>query len=349
MANSVYGDISPRVGIYAVEQALSHAEPILLLQKLGLVRAVPKNKGELVKFRGPVPWGDTIVGGAGNSSTGSINGYTPPVLSEGIVPPGLPLRYRDVSVTLAEYGNWVNITDKIADLHEDPVLADQTMLAGENAAETMELITYNVVRAGTNVTYLGGSSRGAVNAAITLDAQRKVTRTLRANRAKMINNILGPSTSISTKPIEAGYIAVGHTDLEADIRSMTGFIPVAQYASRQPIAPEELGSIESTRYVLSPLFAPVIDAGAAVGTTGLKSTAGANIDVYPVIFFGKEAFGTTPLKGSSGMDIKVLNPGTPRGADPLGQNGSVGWKAWFAAVRLDETWMVRVECGVRAL
>ena len=60
------------------------------------------------------------------------------------------------------------------------------------------------------------------------------------------------SPNFQTRPIEASYIAVAHTDCEADLRNLAGFSPVAEYGSRTPVAAEEIGSVEDVRYVLSP-------------------------------------------------------------------------------------------------
>ncbi|WP_292449517.1 N4-gp56 family major capsid protein [Methylibium sp.] len=329
---SVYGDITPRVGIYAHEQMLSHAEPIIVLQKMGLVKPVPKHKGENVKFRRPNPWSVTT---------------TP--LTEGVTPAAKSIGYTDVSVVLAEYGDFVELTDKIQDLHEDPVLNDQMMLAGENAAETLEIVTYNVLKGGTSVKYGGGTSRVTVASKITLALVQESVRNLMGNRAKRITSILSPSTNIGTRAVEAAFVAFTHTDAASDIRALPGFTKVADYGSRQVLCPEELGTVEDVRFVCSPLFVSFANAGVAIGATGLKSTGGANIDVYPMIVVAKEAYGTTPLKGMSSSEIKVLRPGEARGGDPLGQRGSVGWKAWFQAVRLNEAWMRRIEVGVTAL
>ena len=46
---------------------------------------------------------------------------------------------------------------------------------------------------------------------------------------------------------------------------------------------------------------------------------------------------------------EVINPGKPSPADPLGQRGYVGWKMYFAALLLTESWMSRVEVGVTDL
>lgn len=39
-----YSDISPRTTVYAAAQMLNHAEPILVLNKLGQTKPIPKTK-----------------------------------------------------------------------------------------------------------------------------------------------------------------------------------------------------------------------------------------------------------------------------------------------------------------
>ena len=70
-----------------------------------------------------------------------------------------------------------------------------------------------------------------------------------------------------------------------------------------------------------------------------------------------EAYGLTPLKSSKDSMGKnnqaitptVINPGTIDKSDPLGQRGFIGWKAYFNAVRLNETWMARLEVAASVL
>ena len=63
-----------------------------------------------------------------------------------------------MSATLRQYGQVVVITDKIEDLHEDPVLNDAAVQAGENIGRTIEALNYGVVRAGTSVYYANGTA-----------------------------------------------------------------------------------------------------------------------------------------------------------------------------------------------
>tara|TARA_R110002153_G_scaffold74569_6_gene193628 strand:- start:205 stop:1200 length:996 start_codon:yes stop_codon:yes gene_type:complete len=331
MANTTYGDISQRTAAYAASEMLSHAEPVLILQKFGLTKPMPKNKADNVKFRRPIPF----------------NELTAPLV-EGVTPSAQQMSYEDVNATLNQYGKPIIITDAVEDLAEDPVLKDASMLAGEQAALTTEMITYGVIKAGTSVFYANASSRAAVNTAISLNKQRAVTRSLKAQKAQKITKILDGSQNYNTTPIEAAYVAVAHTDVESDIRGMAGFTPVAEYGSRKPICAEEIGSVEDVRYVLSPELDPFQAAGSGT-VNGMVADDATNVDVYPVLFFGREAFGVVPLKGGTSMTPMVINPGSPSKSDPLGQRGYVSWKCWHAAVILNQNWMARLEVGVTAL
>lgn len=330
---TTYSDIGQRTTAWAAVEMLSHAEPVLILSKFGLQKPMPMNKANVVKFRRPIP-------------------FTPATtpLVEGVTPTAHKMQYEDVTATMAQYGDSVQITDVVADLCEDPVLKDATMLTGEQAGATIEQVIYGVVKAGTNVYYSNGTARTSVNTVISLNKQRKVTAFLKRQKAKKITSILSASVQYGTSSVEAAYIAVGHTDLESDIRNMPGFIPVAKYGSRSVVCPEEIGTVEDVRYILNPDLAPWTDGGGAkAGADGTTmSTSGTSADVYPVLFFGKEAYGLVPLKGESAITPMVVNM-KPSAADPLAQRGYVSWKTYFAAVRLNEAWMVRLEVAVLAL
>lgn len=331
---TTYGEISQRTAAWAATEMLSHAEPVIVLGKFGMTKPLPKNTANVAKFRRPVPFGAAT---------------TP--LQEGVTPSAQKMAYEDVEATMRQYGRPIEITDFVVDISEDPVLKDASMLAGEQAGLTMEMVCYGVVKAGTSVHYANGTARTDVNTPISLSKQRAVTRSLKAQKAMKITKILDGSPNYATRAIEASYIAATHSDVESDIRNMAGFIPTAEYGSRQVVCPEEIGSIEDVRYVLSPEMEPWDDGGgtkAGSGTT-MVSTSGTSSDVYPVLFFGKEAFGHVPLKGPRAITPMVLNPGTPSKSDPMGQRGYVSWKAYYTAVILNETWMARLECAVTDL
>ena len=331
MPMTAYGDVSPRVGIIAISQFLKHAEHPIVFNKLGQVERVPKNKGLSIKWRRWVPF-DPIT----------------TALTEGVTPSSQKLAVVDVTATLGQYGGWSEITDVIQDTHEDPILQGMMQVHGQQASESFETLTYLTLRAGTNVVYANGSARNAVNTKISLGKVRSAVRTLNKNKCRKKTTILAPSVNYKTQAIEAAYVAVCHTDLEPDIRDLPGFVPVSQYGSRQTICPQEFGSVENVRFITTTIATPFADAGGLDGDAVL-STSGTNADVYPVLIFGEDAYGTVALKGKDSAEILVRNPGKPENGNELGQRGSVGWKGWHVAARLNEAWMVRLEVAATLL
>lgn len=330
MAITTYGDISQRTAAWAAVEMLSHAEPIIVLSRFGQSKPLPRNKADNVKFRRPVPFASL---------------HNSP-LTEGVTPAAQQMRYEDVPAQIKQYGAPTVITDVVNDLSEDPVLRDASMLSGEQAAETIEMVTYGVLKGGTSVFYSNGAARTDVNTPITLGKQRAVTRFIKAQRGKKVTQMLSGSPNWSTVPVDAAYIAYGHTDCESDLRDMTGFNPAELYGSMSQL-PYECGKDEDVRYILSPLLEPWNDGGGTAGS--MVSTSGTSADVYPIIYIAKESYGLVPLKGKGAIKPMVINPDQPSKSDPMGQRGYVSWKAYFVAVRLNETWMSRVEAAVTAV
>jgi len=231
-------------------------------------------------------------------------------------------------------------------LAEDPVLKDMAMLAGEQAAETIELVTWGVIRAGTSVYYgaTTDTARTDVNDKISLNRQRAITKFLKAQRGKKVTKMVSTSPKYGSEPIDAAFLAFGHTDCEPDIRDLPGFVPVEKYAGMMPL-PYEIGKVEDVRYILSPVLEPFL-AGGSSTLNGMVAADSTNVDVYPIVYIAKEAYGIVPLKGDGAIEPSVLNPGTRTKSDVLGQRGYVGWKTYYTAVVLNESWMARLEVGV---
>ncbi len=331
MAGSIYGDINQRTAAWAATEMLEHARPIIVLSDYGQSKPLPRNKAEQVKFRRPIPY---VV-----STT---------QLTEGVTPTSHKTKYADVPATMGQYGDLAEISDRIADMSEDPVLRDMSVLSGEQAAETIEMVTWGVIKGGTNVIYGNGSARSAVNTPITLSIQRSATRFLKAQRGRKITSKMASTVQYGTEAVDAAFLAFGHTDLEPDIRDMTGFTPTEKYGSMKPL-PYEVGKVEDVRYILTPLLDPFQAAGAAVGSSGMIADDSTNVDVYPIVVIAKESYGCVPLRGAGAIHPTVLNPGVPSKSDILGQRGYVGWKTWFVAVVLNQAWLVRLEVGATDL
>jgi len=214
-------------------------------------------------------------------------------------------------------------------------------IVGEQAAKVVETNRYNVLKACTNVFY-GNSVATRVLTATKIDRadQRKIVRSLERQEAQHITQIVKSTPSFNTESILPAFVGVTHTDLTTDIRSMTGFTSVADYGAMGKWE-TEIGSCEDMRYLKSTIFVPYESLGAATST--MLTTDGTNADIYPVMYFGRDAYGIIALKGKYAITPMVLNPNTPRGGDPLGQRGSIGWKTMQGTVILNDSWMAILE------
>lgn len=346
----VYGDISPAVAAYSVVRMLKRAMPMLHLEKFGQTYVLPTNSTQTAKFRRYFLSGAT--GAAGQTGSPISSFYIPLAttpLVEGVTPSGSKLSNQDYTVTLAQYGDYITISDVVMDTHTDPILQQATDILGEQAGVTVETLRFNVLKAGTNVFYANNvAGRSSIITKISLADQRRVTTALNRQNARKITSVVASSADYNTKSVEAAYMAVCHPDLESDIRTLTGFKPVADYGPHTTPFEGEIGSVEQVRYLSSTVIAPWVDTGGTAVTNSLRyTTANTACDVYPILYFGRDAFGIVPLKGKSAMTPMVVNP-KPSPGDPLGQRGTVGWKLWTSTVILQEAFMARLEVGATA-
>ena len=342
-----YGDISPAVAAYSVVRMLDRAMPFLTFEKFGQSYPLPTNSTQTAKFRRYFLSGATGAAGTGSGSFFIPIAATP--LVEGVTPTGSTLANQDYTANLAQYGDFITITDVVIDTHTDSVLQSATDILGEQAAVTVETLRFNVLKAGTNVFYGNNvAGRSSVITKITLADQRRVTTSLNRQNAKRITSVVASTPDYNTKSVEAGYVAVVHPDLETDIRDMTGFKPVSDYGPHKTPWENEIGSVEQVRYISTTVSAPFIDSGGTAVTNSLRfTTANTACDVYPVLYFARDAFGIVPLKGKSSMTPMVVNP-KPAQGDPLAQRGTVGWKLWTTTIILQELFMGRLEVGATA-
>ena len=329
---SVYGDITPRTAGKAMPGFLMRALPYLVLEKYLDLKPLPSNSTKVAIFR----------------RYEALEKATTPLV-EGVTPVGKNMTYTDVQCTLQQYGDYVTLTDQIADFHEDPVLQEYVGITAEQAAQTIETLRYNVLKAGSNVFYANKvAGRDSVVTAISLGDQRRVTRAFKRQNAAYITKKTASTPNYGTVAVRASYIGLVHPDLENDIRALTGFKDAVDYGASQAADEFEIGTVEDVRYIRSTIFESFADAGGNKGT--MVSTSGVNADVYPIIYLAAHAAASVPLKGKNAITAPIVrNPGTISDSDKLGQRGHVGWKAYFGCVILNQLFISRLEVGATEL
>jgi len=355
MAIQTLGNPAQRVGII-LGRILKHAMPKIVLGTVGINDDFKPNTGDTVKYRRYLNKGQTATqpnrffqDGTGDRAQTYADAH---LTTEGVTGAPESVIVQDVTATLKQYNILYGYSDKTFDLSEDDYPKAMTTLVGERTGLVHELALFGVLKTSTNKFYGGtGISRATVNGAITLPKLRKIARSMLNNHAtsisKMLKMVKG-SGLYNTFPVEAGFPVFISTDLHPDVRALPGFHPVSAYGDPDRAVKNEFGECEDFRFISSPELVPIQDAGAAVGTTGLVSTTGANVDVYQVIVGSADAWSHIGVN-VKGSDVTAITPDQIDKADPQGQRGYCGCKFYYNAVLLNEMQMAVYEVGTTDL
>lgn len=334
MAISTYGSGNANpTNTYAVGKLLRSADAVEVIDRFVTTIPVPRNKNENVTLTRAV------------TPDPNVN-----EVAEGVNPSPRALTYEQVNKDFEEFAEVFAVTSRQAELGENNVLMDSKDRLIDLLKRTREKNAWFEYRAGNNRIFNSAahSSRSQVNGAISLGRLRVAVRTLQNNRAMVVRQMTKGSINIATTPVEPAYISLSHTDTQADIRALSGFVSAPKVGGLADYIPQLFGYVDNVCFITSPEFEPFYGEGVAVGVTGMRSQGGVSVDVYPYLVFGKEALGKCSLagadKGFGAVLMEVLDKADK--SDPTNQRRLVSCRWWDAPVILNQNWVVRIECGV---
>lgn len=297
---------------------LKAARPLLVHLRWGQVKDIPRNNSTVIKFR----------------RYGLLTANTV-ALSEGVTPSGTALSITDITATVAQYGDYVTLTDVLQFSTLDPLLTETADLLGQQAGNSLDQIARDVLVAGTTVQYASSATTtNTVSSTMTLTRAeiREAVRTLQGNDALKVTRMVNPATGFNTSPVNAAYIGIISHNTLFDLKDETGFIPVEEYGSQSNVMEGEVGALDDVRFVM---------------TTNASTTTGSLTTVHRTMILAQNYYGISRISGEAMRNI-VKALGSAGTADPLEQRSTSGWKATFVAKRLNENFAVRIEHGVTA-
>lgn len=319
MAATTRTQIAREVNNFYDRTLLRRAVPLFVHTKFAQVRDIPAKGGtNVIKFR----------------KYGNLSAATS-ALTEGTTPSGSQLATTDITATVAQYGDFVTLTDVVQYETPDAILMDTAEILGDQAADTLDQLTRDVLVAGTSVIYSDVSTNSARTDVASTDILtttviKKAVKTLKNNNAKKLTKMVNPSTGYATSPLNACYVGFIHPNVAYTLKGFTGFTPVEKYSSNQTAMEGEIGTFDEVRFIETTNAKVFTGAGAA------------SADVYATIILGSDAYGITRISGQAMQNI-IKPLGSAGSADPLDQISTSGWKATFVAKILNNAFMTRIE------
>lgn len=300
-------NLIPEMKTYYSDYLIDMATPELVHNQFGQKKPIPRGSGKTIEFR----------------KYSSLAKATTPI-TEGVTPTGSKLDVSTITATVNQYGDYIELSDVLLATAIDNNLVEATALLGQQAGQTLDTITREVLNGGTNVQYAAGevSARTALkgglstgNHYLTVDAVKRAVRYLKTMNAKKIDGY---------------FIGIIHPDVAYDLTNDDDWEKPHQYVDTDDIYEGEIGRIAGTRFV---------------ETSEAKIFAEGGYDdrdVYSTLIIAANAYGVTEVDGE-GLKNIIKQLGSAGTADALDQRATTGWKATATAVRLVEEYMVRIE------
>lgn len=265
-----------------------------------------------------------------SGKTMTWNRYTPlsaatTALTEATNPAETNISSSVVSATVAEYGAFDKISSLLYGTSIDRAAKEKVETMSQNASETIDTITRNVLAAGATTQFANGKAALSLVAAsdvFDVDEVRKAVRTLKKNNALTY---------------EDGYfIGKVGPDTSFDLMDDSVWVNAHTYKDGKELYKGELGKLHKVRFL------------EASSNQYFDDNAGASsVDVYSNFIHGKEAFGEIDLSGDN-MRLIIKQGGKQDTSNPLDMFTTIGWKATYAAKVLNANWIINVKTGATA-
>ena len=294
-AGNVAGDLQT----YFALKLLEVAEFTTILDQFGEKEPLPANSSKTIQFSREEKFA---------AST------SPSQLTEGLAPDATGISLNEFQAVVEQYGFLVRISDLAILTAKHPIVEKTIKLLGINAAETYDILIFNVLNAGTTV-YRPNARAADVN----LLATDTIGYTdLVQNEAAL--NVLGG------RPFADGdYVCVMAPQVHAALLRDPDFKAANQLGKPERIWKGEVQELGGVRIVRtnSPAFAAVT-----------QTPSGATNKVYSSFMIAQFAYQITDLQH---LQVIVTAPGG--GFDPLKQSYKVGYKFSFKSLITNQNWL----------
>ena len=291
---------------------LDNARDKLIFTQLGKKLNLPANKGTSIELR---RW----------KTLGRIS-----KLTEAVIPTGKKLSQVAITITIAQYGDYVAISDMLSNHAIDDAKLGALEELGASAGLTNDLLTRNVLLGGTQVLFADAINKSTGALVSTPSTEAALQTALGTYDVNLTSNVLMKArTQIFKSAKGLKYTGSDYLAVVEDLRRDQDWIEAHKYAAPEEIFSGEVGRLHGIRFLESNL-APVI------------KKSGQTYATYKTLIFAKEAFAVLDIEGG-GMETIIKTKEEIGG--PLNQFGTVGVKFEMGARILYQERMITVWHG----
>jgi N4-gp56 family major capsid protein len=313
---NTFTNLSTQAKIFHDRTLLLEAKDHLFIMTAARMANIPKNDGNSIQYR--------------RYSQLAVN-TTP--LSEGVTPTGGDLTQTSISATVAQYGNFTVVSDRLDLMGIDPVITDALRQMAQQAGESLETVCLNELVTGTNVRYVTGSARNAqtTSSLLTSSVVQKAIRDIHATgKAKPF---MGSNESKGLGGRWFGYI---NTYVWYDYRGDADIKNTFIYSQPERMEALYFNDFDGVMWHATNLAPKFAAAGASSN------------DVYATFIMGKEYFGCINVGGTGRFQTFTQQLGSGGTSDPLHQRATIGYKFYQAPKILNNGYGIRIESGASA-
>lgn len=286
---------------------LERTVPKLLFAKFAQTKKIPANSGRIVEFR----------------KFASLAVATTPLIEGTLFTALKDPQVTAITATVAQYGDAIGFSDLVSTVAIDPILKEFAEIQGEQAGETIDELVRDVVSVGTTVQFATGKASRLFLAAtdvLTPADTALISLNMELNRATKIDGF---------------WQVITHPRVIYDLMRNVEWRDAQNYNKTGRIFDGSIGELYGCKFWSTDKAKVYADASNGAGSTG-------PVDVYVTLVFGRNAFGRVVLSGHN-LETIFKPLGSAGAADPLNQQGTMGWKVTFGVKRLQEAFMLRYE------
>ncbi len=285
---------------------LGRNDPDWVYEKWGLKKSIPARGGNNLQMRQFVR--------PPSNTTALVEGTPPSATNPTVI---------GITISVAQYGQYMLGSDVVETQSIDPQITEWTSVFSDVMHDTRDLVVRASITGGTNVAYAGGgTTRSSVASGSTFGWAeiRQARAILRgANAPYLVDNRYG---------------VIIHPDVVRNTFADTTVVNAFQHAGSRtgenPLFQGELGDLQGLRF---------FETTNGITFSGLGQSAGM---VYGTLVVGKDAYAVTEYSALASETI-FHGKGTSGILDPLDQVWSLGFKTAIGAGIVDQARLLRFE------